>query len=221
MKRSVLTAGITDLVRLSGKELLLKSGDGQEKKFNPSEITGKSKFAIDVFREDKILFSEQEKVVFTKSRKDLNVRNGDEFKVSRIDPTTGTFILTDKKGKELSLDSSKLHNISHSYAMTSYKAQGKTVDRVMAQIESWRRNLVNERSFYVNLSRARYEARLYVDNVGKVIKALSEHDANKTTSLTGFSTKSMKRAAEHLQAESTDTRQLYAVLNIATQKLAN
>ncbi|MGG8012587.1 conjugative relaxase [Klebsiella aerogenes] len=209
------------VAKVSGKDLLLKSGDGQERKFNPSEITGKSKFAIDVFREDNILFSEQEKVVFTKSRKDLNVRNGDEFKVSRIDSTTGTFILTDEKGKELSLDSSKLHNISHSYAMTSYKAQGKTVDRVMAQIESWRRNLVNERSFYVNLSRARYEARLYVDNVGKVIKALSEHDANKTTSLTGFSTKSMKRAAEHLQAESTDTRQLYADLNIATQKLAN
>ncbi|EAT8819584.1 conjugal transfer protein TraI, partial [Salmonella enterica] len=61
----------------------------------------------------------------------------------------------------------------------------------------------------------------YVDNVGKVVEALSKHDANKTTSLTGFSVKNMKRAAEQLQAERTDTRQLYADLNIATQKLAN
>ncbi|ECC4732744.1 conjugative relaxase [Salmonella enterica] len=205
----------------SGKELLLKNADGQKRKFNPSEITGRSKFAIDVFREGEILLSEQEKVIFTKSRKDLNVRNGDEFTVSRIDPATSTFTLINAKGKELSLDSTQLHSISHSYAMTTYKAQGKTVDRVMAQIESWRRNLVNERSFYVNLSRARYEARLYVDNVGKVVEALSKHDANKTTSLTGFSVKNMKRAAEQLQAERTDTRQLYADLNIATQKLAN
>ncbi|EEE2139448.1 AAA family ATPase, partial [Salmonella enterica subsp. enterica serovar Beaudesert] len=46
----------------SGKELLLKNADGQKRKFNPSEITGRSKFAIDVFREGEILLSEQEKV---------------------------------------------------------------------------------------------------------------------------------------------------------------
>lgn len=206
---------------IRGKELALMNDKGNVEKFNPSELKGKSKYAIDVHREKKIKISESEKVVFTKSRKDMNVRNGDEFKVTKIDPANGTVALTDEKGKELILDSAKLQSIALGYALTSYKAQGKTVDRMMVKLESWRRNLVNERSFYVSLSRARIEARLYVDHVGKVIKALADHDANKTTSLTGISVKSMKRAAEQLQAGKTDTSQLFSDLNIATQKLAS
>ncbi|EDK1561940.1 MobF family relaxase [Enterobacter hormaechei] len=204
--------------RKDGKLVLRK--DGQEALFNPTGISGNAKFAVDVFDENPVRFAQNEKVVFTKSRKDLGVKNGDEFTLTHIDQASKTFTLVNEAGKSLTLESGKLQNLSHNYALTAYKAQGKTVDRVMAKLESWRRNLVNERSFYVGLSRARQEARLYVNNVGKVIEALHDHEASKTTSLTGFSVKSMQRAASKLHAGETDTRQLYSDITQATEKLA-
>ncbi|WP_410741872.1 MobF family relaxase [Citrobacter freundii] len=199
---------------------LLVSRNGIEMPFDPSGISGNSKFAVDVFKEKPVTLSENEKIIFTKSRKELGVKNGDEYTLKHIDPISKTFILANEDGKSITLESGNLHSISHNYALTAYKAQGKTVDRVMALIESWRRNLVNERSFYVALSRARLDARLYVDNVGKVVDALYEHEANKTTALTGFSVGDMKRGAAQLESGRTDTSQLYADITQATEKLA-
>lgn len=203
------------------KNLVLVDDNGQSRKFDPSELPHGSKFAIDVFKEEELKFSEGEKVGFSKSRKNLSVRNGDEFNITKINHASKEFTLTNEAGKSITLDIDKLHNLSHTYAMTSYKAEGKTVDRVMAKLESWRRNLVNERSFYVALSRARLDARLYVDNVRGVVKALAKHDANKTTSLTGLSHGDVRRAAEYSAQDKTDTKQLHMDLNLATQKLAN
>lgn len=199
----------------------VKNRDGETKVFNPSALSKGSKFAIDVFSEKSINFSEGEKIVFTKSRKPLGVKNGDEYTLKGIDNDSNTFTLSNEDGKELTLNSDDLHNISHTYAMTSYKAQGKTVDRVMVHLESWRRNLVNERSFYVALSRARHEARLYVDDVKKVKKALYGHKANKSTSLSGFSIGDMKRAAREFSGDGVDRNQLFADLNLAVQKLSH
>lgn len=204
--------------REGGKVHLIR--DGKKMEFDPSGITGNAKFAVDVFKEQKQLFSQNERLIFTKSRKDLGVKNGDEFTLTNIDRVAHTFTLENGSGKSITLDSMTFHNLSHNYALTAYKAQGKTVDNIMVQIESWRRNLVNERSFYVALSRARHGARLYVDDVSKVKGALAKHDANKTTSLEGVSVGALKRAAAQLNTERTDTRQLFADLTLATEKLA-
>ncbi|MCL6336268.1 conjugative relaxase [Pectobacterium carotovorum subsp. carotovorum] len=206
---------------IDGKNLMVKTSSGQIQAFNPSELIKGAKFAIDVFSKEEMLFSEGEKIVFTKSRKSLGVKNGDEYTLSNIDSGANTFTLVNDEGKDITLKSDAMHNLSHMYALTSYKAQGKTVDRVMVLLESWRRNLVNERSFYVSLSRARVEARMYVDDVDKVKKSLAEHEANKTTSLTGFSIGDMKRAAEQFSNETVDSKQLFSDLNLAVQKLSH
>lgn len=52
------------------------------------------------------------------------------------------------------------------YASTSHSAQGSTVQRVIINIDSSRSaDLVNQRQFYVSLSRPRIEARIYTDSV--------------------------------------------------------
>ncbi len=208
---------------VSGSKLMLKNDKGERAEFNPSTLPKDSKYTVDVFRKELMKFSPGENLIFTKSRKDLGVKNGDAFSLKGVDVQKNTFTLKNEAGKELTLASNAFHNLSHNYALTAYKGQGKTVDRVMAQLESWRRNLVNERSFYVTLSRARHEARLYVDDVGKVIEALKKHDANKTTALQGVSHGEMKRAAERmsLKGDAADNRLLYADLNLAVEKLSH
>jgi ATP-dependent exoDNAse (exonuclease V) alpha subunit len=60
------------------------------------------------------------------------------------------------------------------YASTSHASQGATVDRVLVNINSQRHaDLVNNRQFYVSLSRARTEARIYTDSVEGMRRAVS------------------------------------------------
>jgi conjugative relaxase-like TrwC/TraI family protein len=56
-------------------------------------------------------------------------------------------------------------HIDHGYCSTSHSAQGATVDRVIVNLDSMRSaQLVNQRSFYVTISRAREDARVYTDD---------------------------------------------------------
>jgi len=56
-------------------------------------------------------------------------------------------------------------HIDLGYASTSHSAQGATVDRVIVNLDSMRSaQLVNQRSFYVTISRAREDAQIYTDD---------------------------------------------------------
>ena len=60
------------------------------------------------------------------------------------------------------------------YASTSHAAQGSTVDRVIAHIDSRRpAGLVNQRQSYVSLSRSRLDARIYTDDVQAMRRAVA------------------------------------------------
>ena len=56
-------------------------------------------------------------------------------------------------------------HIDLGYCSTSHSSQGGTVDRVIVNLDSMRSaQLVNQRSFYVTISRAREDARIYTDD---------------------------------------------------------
>ncbi|HVN88884.1 MAG TPA: ATP-binding domain-containing protein, partial [Candidatus Binataceae bacterium] len=59
----------------------------------------------------------------------------------------------------------QLKHVDYGYASTSHAAQGATVDRVIVNIDTNRGvQLVNRRQFYVSISRARYDVRVYTDD---------------------------------------------------------
>lgn len=208
--------------------LVLNSSAGETKSLNPSRLPKDSKFSLDVYTQGKIQVSEGETLRVTKSRKAMGIGNGDEVTVKGANANDRTLTLVKSDGSEITLETDKPHNLDYNYAQTAFGAQGKTVDRVMGVIESWRRNLINFRSVYVTLSRARHEAHLYVDDKEKVIENLDKHKADKSTSLSGMSHKDMQRSAAHLDQQRTeksdvngpDFKHLFADLEFVTQKLS-
>lgn len=73
--------------------------------------------------------------------------------------------------------------LRHGYVQTAHSAQGQTCDRVMAHVESFRENLVNEKTFYVAISRAREGADLYTDDREKLVAGIAERAGEKITAL--------------------------------------
>jgi conjugative relaxase-like TrwC/TraI family protein len=154
---------------------------GREVEFNPKHLT---KFSV--LEKDKIDLRVGDKVIRTANADmDLEEKNGNEFHVMEIDSKNNTVTFEENGGlKTVSVE--KLKRISHDYAKTTFPAQGKTYDRIYALAESYRVNLVNKTSYYVQISRAKSDATFFTDNKSELIKAVSARDGYKQTALEGL-----------------------------------
>jgi conjugative relaxase-like TrwC/TraI family protein len=78
------------------------------------------------------------------------------------------------KGRKLSMPLPEARKLDLGYASTSHAAQGATVDRVIVNIDSSRSaQLVNDRMCYVAISRARFDARIYTDDLEHMRRAVA------------------------------------------------
>jgi conjugative relaxase-like TrwC/TraI family protein len=168
----ILTAGnkdrrtINEMVRKS----LLKKGQLQTgTQFSTEDASGttyKREFSID------------DKVIFLQNDKKMGVRNGQTGYVKAVDKN---IIVVESSGKEIHVDMKKYNKIDHGYTMTAHKAQGITTDRVLINLDSSQKLLNNRNAFYVDISRARYKARIFADDLVKIQKQVQEF-AKKLTS---------------------------------------
>lgn len=72
-------------------------------------------------------------------------------------------------------------HLEHAYASTVHSAQGLTCDRVYIALNT-RSRTASMNSYYVAISRARYEARVYTDSIGRLPGAISRR-SNKTIAI--------------------------------------
>jgi hypothetical protein len=86
-------------------------------------------------------------------------------------------------GREISVDLRKFRHLDYGYAVTSYSAQGLTFDRVLVNADTHESaRLLNDRTAYVAISRARYDALIYTDSTQNLSEALNR-GTDKATAL--------------------------------------
>jgi len=134
---------------------------------NPSRWRG-----IDVYRPEERTLAIGDRIQFRAPDKALKVANGEFASVVGLNAQNATLQLDG--GREVKAGFSRLHHIDYGYASTSHAAQGATVDRVIVNVDSMRSaQLVNQKQFYVSLSRAREEARIYTDDTEALRRAVA------------------------------------------------
>jgi len=124
-----------------------------------------------------------ETVTFTRTDKDLGVRNGQTAKLVNFQPETQIAQLTIDNRAPLAVDLKVHRHWDYGYARTVHLAQSKTADRAFIHAESYRANVVNARSAYTAVSRARLHTRLYTDDPTKLREALTQRSGAKAASL--------------------------------------
>lgn len=165
-------------------KVLLISEKGERIEWNPTAVT-KNRYLVDVYKTKSIALAINDKLRWTKTNSAIGLRNADKGKVIAIDKNGKSITVEfDRGGKKLTktLDLSKDRTFDHGYIETAFGAQGLDSKHVFAIAESWRRNLVNEKSFYVKLSRTKDMIKIYTDNKGKLTKAL-ERTGEKTSAI--------------------------------------
>ena len=120
---------------------------------------------------DRIQFTQGDKTIGYKSRELAEVAGieNDSLRVRR------------SNGTELSLRLSRPLTIDYGYAATAHSSQGATVDRVMVDIDTKSRS-TNDAAYYVEISRARHEAKIYTNDQTKLPAAVLRRD-EKTAAL--------------------------------------
>jgi hypothetical protein len=110
---------------------------------------------------------------FRRGSAKLGIAPGEYLTVEASDTKRNLLRLRTDKGKEIAAANTRLRHLDYGYASTSHASQGATVDRVIVNIDTERSaRLVNRRQFYVSLSRARYDARIYTDNAEALARAI-------------------------------------------------
>ena len=124
-------------------------------------------------------------VRFTRNDREAGRINGGRGEVIAVDEQTRTATIQTPDGRTeaLNLDAARDRHIAHAYVDTAFAAQGRTADHVMIHADSRVTNLVDQKSFYVGISRAKESATIFTNDRGKLITAINERAGQVQTAI--------------------------------------
>ena len=181
-KKAGLMRGETYTVKqaLPGNILIVTGADGNPIQFNPRQVT-----KLSVYKHERPELAMGDLVRITRNDPALDLTNGDRMRV--VSTQNGLIELAsikERNGKPervVKLPANKPLHLEHAYSATVHSAQGLTNDRVMISINTKSRT-TSLNLFYVAISRARLEARVYTDAIAGLPAAIAKR-YDKTTAL--------------------------------------
>ena len=173
-------------------KLHMQGVSGHEKDFDPGK--GGMAYRFEVFEVEDIDLRENDIVRITRNDPDLRERgvvNGAEATVERIDEESVTLRLAGNAddpngdGEQIKLAhyDNALRHLDHGYCRTTYAAQGRTAERVIAMVDSGLGEIADQQNFYVQISRASKEAVVVTDDVPDLVENLEQRTGERLTAM--------------------------------------
>jgi ATP-dependent exoDNAse (exonuclease V) alpha subunit len=154
---------VTEIERYNG--LLLTAEDGRQTEINPRSHT-----QLSVYEKSPNEFAQGDWTRITRNDPALDVSNGDRLRVLEVTPDR--IRLENEKGRRIDLDGRHPLHLEHAYASTVHGAQGLSTDRMMMDLDT--RSLTTSKDlYYVALSRARYDVKIYTNSRPELPAAIS------------------------------------------------
>ena len=147
----------------AARAVLLEGADGGTVAWKPAEIGGR-KGGTEVYRAEGIELRAGDRIQWTRNDTSLGLVNSRSAEVAEVKEGRVTFQLEDGRKLELASGDPQLRHLDHAWASTVHAFQGRTVDNVIAAIEARHPHLTTQKSFYVEISRARDRAELVTDD---------------------------------------------------------
>ena len=180
------------------RAVLLDDGKGGREAWKPGEIGGR-RGGSEVYRAEEIELRAGDRIRWTRNDAGLGLVNSRTAEVLKVANGRVTFRLEDGKTLELGKGDPQLRHLDHAWASTVHAFQGRTVDNVIAAMEARHPHLTTQKSFYVEISRARDRAELVTDNAAELRAQLQAVTGERIAALEGIG--EMKRAAPDKAAD--------------------
>lgn len=162
--------------------IMLKSEDGREVDWRLRQW-GAGK--VQAFTPQPLELKTGDSIRFTRNDREAGRINGGRGEIIAVEEQTRTATIRTPNGKTetLSLDAARDQHIAHAYVETAFAAQGRTADHVIVHADSRATNLVDQKSFYVGISRAKESATIFTNDRGKLISAINERAGQVQTAM--------------------------------------
>ncbi|MDE0408286.1 MAG: AAA family ATPase, partial [Alphaproteobacteria bacterium] len=172
-------------VNRNAMEVLLEDGKGGRVGWKPEEIGGR-RGGSEVYRAEEIEIRAGDRIRWTRNDAGLGLVNSRTADVVAVREGRVTFRLEDGKTLELGRNDPQLRHLDHAWASTVHAFQGRTVDNVIAAMEARHPHLTTQKSFYVEISRARDRAELVTDDAAELRAQLQEATGERIAALEGI-----------------------------------
>ena len=137
--------------------------DGRSVAWEPNRLAARSG-GVEVYKADAIELRAGDRIRWTRNDAGLGLVNSQTAEVARVEGDRVTFRLEDGRMLDLTPGDPQLRHIDRAWASTVHAFQGRTVDTVIAAMEANHPHLTTQKSFYVEISRARDRAELVTDD---------------------------------------------------------
>jgi conjugative relaxase-like TrwC/TraI family protein len=140
---------------------------------------------VQAFEPQSLELKSGDSIRFTRNDREAGRINGGRGEVVAVDvPTRSATIQTpDGKTETLDLAAARDRHIAHAYVDTAFAAQGRTADHVIVHADSRATNLIDQKSFYVGISRAKELVTIFTNDRGKLISAINERAGRVQTAI--------------------------------------
>ena len=179
-------------VNLEGPNGNLKETVGWE----PEKIGGRSGGA-EVYKVEGIELRAGDRIRWTRNDRRLGLFNSRTAEVTGVKNGRVSFLLEDGRKLELEKNDPQMRHLDHAWASTVHAFQGRTVDNVIAAMEAGHPNLTTQKSFYVEISRARDRAELVTDDRARLKEQLEAATGERISALEGIA-KDSEKAGERV-----------------------
>ena len=170
--------------RSDTKNVTVVNKRGRRISFDPSRLkAAQANDSLSLFEERKLEVHEGDKIRWTRNDHKRGLFNADRAKVVAIN--RGKVTVETSSGEQLTLAKGDpmLKRIDLAYALNAHMAQGLTSDRGIAVMDSRERNLSNQKTFLVTVTRLRDHLTLVIDNTRKLGAAVSRNRGEKASAL--------------------------------------
>ena len=167
------------------REVLLDGGEGGVVRWKPGEIEGR-KGGSEVYKTESIQLRAGDRIRWTANDKVFGLVNSHIAKVAKVTRDKVSLKLEDGRQLDFPAGSPQLRHLDYAWASTVHAFQGRTVDNVIAAMEAKHPHLTTQKSFYVEISRARDRAELVTDDAEALKEQLEAATGERLAALEGI-----------------------------------
>jgi hypothetical protein len=177
-EKKIAAKSYTQVVSVDTENNLLtvRKQNGVYQTYDPARLQG-----VSVYQSAERSFSVGDRIQFLQKWDAKGVNTRDRATITRLDRHGNISVRTEDGGKTIRWNLSQNKHIDYAYAMTSHSAQAATVDRALLHIDTGDPRLraaLDQTTFSVSLSRARYDAHVYTDSIENLARTLSHKNEN-------------------------------------------
>ncbi|MEA5604490.1 MobF family relaxase [Nostoc sp. UHCC 0252] len=164
-RRGLEKAKVYEVVGKNTDRLILKADDGKQLEVDAN-------FDKAVYQRDEIEIAVGDRLQWKKNDRQLQRRNGQEFVVTAIEGDSAQIQYLDSNRTE-TINLKQAQNLDYALVSTIYSSQGKTTDLALIAAD----HTIGQESFYVAISRARHNVKLYTKDKSELLELAQESKA--------------------------------------------